>query len=422
MAKTTHVLFICLCLASLLSCSNKPLPVTSPAPEPSTVITVEIPPVTPVPTTTESIPSIRPGVILTDDLKHLPLPTSGYDLYVVGEPHGQKEARDLTFAYLLLLYEQAGTRGIILEQIPPVLEREVNAYVMGERDMVSNKWSPSADILIDIRKFNDQLADEDKIHVYLTDLDFTLPSIYAHLKSLNSQEPLASAEIHIPMLSELKIWEEEKMLTLVDEMKSVAGDRQDVVVALETVEDSIRWHFVTSMMENGEMLSSEFIPHERIREQRISINARRILAEQDGRPVLALYGGYHAQKTPTMVVNAIRGTFFLDAASWVQHTVEAGINVYSVFAMGLSGQEGMNTTYQQAVEKNPGEIRFSDGMTGAELLAARPGDNILYIDLRVEENYGIRFGNDFLEVDAGKIFDGAVFFREVHPQEWEQYP
>jgi hypothetical protein len=74
------------------------------------------------------------------------------------------------------------------------------------------------------------------------------------------------------------------------------------------------------------------------------------------------------------------------------------------------------------VEKNPEEIHFSDGMTGAGLYAAQPEDDILYIDLRVEENYDIRFGNDFLDVDAGSIFDGAIFFREVHPQEWEQYP
>jgi hypothetical protein len=421
MANTLHVLLLCVYLTGLLGCSHTPQVATPLTPEPSASVTTEIPFETQEMTAEAGILNPRPGVYLTDDPEYLPLPTSGYDLYVIGEPHGQNEVRELAFAYLVKLYEQSGARSIILEQISPVYETDVNAYVLGARDTISSKWSISADILIDIRKFNDNLADGEKIRVYLTDLDGRFSDIYAHLLALNSQEPLESAEIEIPMLSKLKTWEEEALLALVSEMKSAAGDRQNIAVQLDTVADSIRWHFVTRKFENGEMLSSEFIPHEHIREERIAVNVQRVLAEQAGRSVLALYGGYHTQKMPAMVVTPFGRTFFLDAASWVQHTVETGISVYTVFSMGLSGQEGLINDPQD-VKNHPEEIRLADGTTGEKLFAIQPEANILYIDLRTAENYTLRLGNNFNDVDAGAVYDSAVFFREVHPQVWEQYP
>jgi hypothetical protein len=421
MTKTFHLLLAYLCSFSLLGCGSMPLVTNSPVPEPlhtrvaiESVVTRTNPP-------TQSIPTIRPGVYLVDDLADLPLPTSGYELYVIGEPHGQKEVRDLVFAYLVKLYHQAGTRSIILEQIPPVYEKDVNAYVLGERDALSLNWSISADILIDVRKFNDGLVPEDKIRVYLSDLDWQLSTILTHLRALSAEIGPENEKLEMPLLAEFKTWEETEMLALVDEMVVRAGDRDDIVAVLETIGDSIRWQFVNARMQNGEMTNSEYIRYAHIREERISLNVQRILVEEESRPVIALYGGYHAQRFPALVVAPYGHVLFLDSPSWTQRTVEAGINIYSVFSMGLSGKEGLKPN-EEPVDKNPEEIQFTDGSTVADLFTIYPQANILYIDLHMEENRTLRLGNDFIDVDAGKIYDAAVLFREVHPQEWELYP
>ena len=422
MSKVTYLLLVSLRLAALLTgCSSGTPHTTVSTLVPTQDVTEITPTMTPLPPTPESTDCVRPGIHLTNDPSHLPLPTSGYQLYVIGEPHGQKEVRDLTFSYLVKLYKEAGVRDIILEQIPSFYETEVNAYVLGVSDTIRGNWHPAADILIDIRKYNDELPGKEKIHVHLPDLDMAFSTIYFHLRALHEEVVPDNEILQIPLLSELKTWEEEELLTLVDALAQSAHTRGDIADECETVADSIRWHFVTSRMEKGELSTHEFIDHEYIRETRISLNVQRLVTELDDKPVLALYGGYHIQKFPAMIVSPFGKEMFLDSASWVQRTVEAGVHVYGVFSMGLKGQEGMNTDHR-SVEKKPGDIRLADGTTAEAIFTMQPDDNILYIDLRVEENHTLRLGNDFNDVATGDIFDGVVLFREVHPQEWKQYP
>jgi hypothetical protein len=393
---------------------------------PSPVIDKRTPSVAAPPTIPGGVLSVRPDVFMTNDSGLLPLPTSGYELYVVGEPHGEREVRLLALEYLQLLHEHAGVRDIVLEQVSPAYEQEVNAYVLGLSDTVSDEWSFVADVVIGVRVFNDGLPHGEKVRVHLTDLDLGLPNIYAHLQILQEEMGPVIEDARMPSLPELGSWEEEEMLALVDRLVGLAGDREAVVAGLETVADSVRWHFIGRQSARGKLPASEYVNYVPVREGRIARNVQRLLEELHNRPVLALYGGYHAQKQPALVASLHLSSqpveVFLDTPSWVQRVMESGIRVHSILAMGISGHEGVMGKYQRPVERDPEEIRFADGVTVADVFSTTQEYDIVYVDLRVDGNHSLRLGNSYQDIPAGEVYDGVVFFREVHPLEWQQYP
>lgn len=377
-----------------------------------------------VETSVSNTERLRPGVYTTNEVDALPLPTSGYELYVVGEPHGEREVRLLTLNYLKALHETARVRDIILEQISPVHERDVNAYVLGLDDTVSPDWSFGTDIVIGVRMFNDTLPDSEKVRVHLVDMDLGLANVYAHLQIL--QEGLGAAAIgaDMPSLSAFKIWDEVEMLALVNQMADVSKDCSGIASEFITLRASIRYHFAWERFGRGEVGESEHIEQLSIREERIAQNVQYLLAKLDGAPVLALYGGLHAQKHPAMIVTL---DFFsqpvvIDNPSWVQRLAESGASIYSVLAEGISGQEGVKGKYHRPVERDPHEMHFSDGTTLADVLDATPQHSIVYVDLRLGTNSTLRLGDNFQDIPAGEIYDGIILFKTVSPVEWEKYP
>src|SRR5271157_3582335 len=48
---------------------------------------------------------VQPEIYTTNDLLLLPLPLSGYNLFVVGETHGSREAKQFLLAYLQRLHQ-----------------------------------------------------------------------------------------------------------------------------------------------------------------------------------------------------------------------------------------------------------------------------------------------------------------------------
>lgn len=374
----------------------------------------------------ETVLNFRPGVYVTNEASDLPLPTSGYDLYVIGEPHGEHEVRLLTLDYLKTLHRTIGVRDIILEQISPAHEREVNAYVIGLDDTVSNQWAFENDLVVGVRMFNDTLPDSEKVRVHLVDLDLGLSNVHSHLQVLHEEIGTAAEGIQMPSLSEFSTWNEDEMLALVDQLAEVAEDREVVANELTTVKDSTRWFFLGKQFERGQIPANDFVDYEVIREERITENIQRLMGELGDTPALALYGGWHAQKRPAQIVTLYLSSqpavIFLDTPSWVQRLAESGVSIYSVLAMGISGHAGVKGKFQEPVERDPRQMHFVDGITIADAFDAFPQCNIVYVDLRLDENASFRLGNDYQNVPAGEIYDGVVLFRKVRSVEWEEYP
>jgi hypothetical protein len=165
-------------------------------------------------------------------------------------------------------------------------------------------------------------------------------------------------------------------------------------------------------------ISSKIVKSQ-IREETTAQNIRYVLKELDGAPVLALYGGAHAQKRPTPTYGV---------RSWTQHLVESGINVYSVYTTGIRGEswDPYVSTGSITFSKNPDQIVFSDGTTLGDIFDGNPNYNIVYIDLRSEANKFVKTSGDLggivylpSHTIVREIYDGLIIFREVTPTQIE---
>jgi hypothetical protein len=352
-----------------------------------------------------AVEEVKSGVYVTNEVTALPLPTSGYDIYLIGEIHGQYEVHLLFLGYLKILHHATGLRDIVVEG-PQVWKISINEYVLGNINDAS-PYNYLTEILRGVRALNDTLPDNEKIRVHPVDTDHSVLTIHSHLQILH-QEIGAAKDIQIPSLDEFEEWGENEMVTLTDQLTEVTGDH-NIRNELETVKASIREFFATGRIK-GE-----------IREEAIAQNIQHVLRELDGQPVLALFGGAHAQKSSA--------TTYV-SQSWTQLLTESGISIYSIFATGIRGDTWHPEYENVKVEfyNDPDHILFADGDTLGDILAAAPDYTMVYIDLL--SNTSVRsssegstpalgiFGPNTLLID---VFDGIIVFREVTPATLKPY-
>ena len=110
---------------------------------------------TPTPTSTPALLQLQPGVYATNDVGALPLASSGYQIYIVGEPHGQQEVAELFLSYLASLHTNLGLRDVIMEE-DQVYEQDANDFVLGVTDTLRVDLCLRTNILTAIRALNRQ--------------------------------------------------------------------------------------------------------------------------------------------------------------------------------------------------------------------------------------------------------------------------
>jgi len=350
---------------------------------------------------------VRDDVYMTNDLSFLPLATTGYDIYLIGEEHGQQEVHQLFRIYVEMLYETAGIRDVILEANQHA-EEEANAYVLGETaTMPVEYWNrlDRLDVLEDIRAFNEKRPNEEKIRVHLVDVDFPLSQLYTHITELITE---IDADVVLPTFEEFTALKKSPMLVLVDELREAAADNENVLNELNTIEATIRWWFA---IVERDMYFQQY------REEALAENIRCVIDELDGAPVAVLYGAWHAQKYSFS--NPMR------TDPWACRLTEDGISIFSVLAAGISGKYWYESLEEPAgiytVDTHLDRLQFSDGTTFGEIFDAHPSYAILYVDLSAAQHADIRtfsYSNpDLLPLDEqlAKLFDGVVLFRTVTP-------
>src|SRR5580700_7538385 len=84
---------------------------------------------------TATAQELRPGVWAADDANALPLPLSGYQVYLMGEMHGVKENAALFGTYLSKLNTTGGLRDVAIEE-KSVYDRDAQAYVEGRSNSI----------------------------------------------------------------------------------------------------------------------------------------------------------------------------------------------------------------------------------------------------------------------------------------------
>ena len=359
---------------------------------------------------TLSATEVRPGVYMSNDPIDFPFPTSGYTVYIVGESHGNRETKLVFQAYLKKLYEKAGLRDVILEE-DQAHEIEANAYIHGLSDELPSALCLRADILQQIREFNLNLPDEEKVTVHLVDVDSPLPIIYKHLAELYRQLGDKGESISFPDLSEFRGWNGKKMRKLIDEVRSVSTGQPDIINGLDTVSLSLEWYFLGNRLEIGwpRGTRAKFAP---IREDVITNNIEYILKQLNGKPVLAFFGAAHGMKVmadPTFPVEGFK--------SWAERLVDENVEVYSLAMFGASGKSFWHERSLPSDEEFLREFKLTDGISLISLFDTYTIPDIVYTDLQAEENSTIRLSPDLLDVPASQLFDGVVIFRKFNPME-----
>lgn len=348
-----------------------------------------------------------PGVYLTNEVTALPLATSGYDIYVIGEnPHATKEIHLLFIEYLKILHETRGLRDVIME-VNQHAEEEANAYILGEtEEFQKDLWNrpDRFDVLERIRVINQGLPDRKKIRVHLVDLDIGITPqgydkhthTFTHLTEL--KEEIGADNIDIPPLEEYVQWDEDALLELVENLEEKTED-EAILNELKTVRASIKirdWRFSFD-----------------IREETIARNIQYVLRELDSAPVLALYGAYHVCK--------IKGKFSV-GDPWVHRLIDSGKSVYSVMATGMSGQYWIDYWHFEIDDEEfwYDEILLDENTTIEAIFDKWSFYEILYVDLRINSDLRIpwqasgHFDASF-ETKISEVYDGIILFRKVSP-------
>ena len=371
----------------------------------------------PQPTSTPALLQPQPGVYLTNDLSTLPLATSGYDLYVVGEMHGQQQMAELLLSYLAELHATRGLRDVILEE-DQVYEQEAIDYVLGLTDTLRVDLCLRTNVLTGIRALNSQLADDEQIRVHLADLDSPLPAIHLHLQRLHRELGPSVTSIQMPALGDFDAWTREAlgkqmMLELVEQLEAAARhsdgrDRDAILAALGTVRLSLDYYYAGNRIGIGPAEGTVWSAP--IREDAITHNIKHLLGELDGAPALAFFGGAHAMKSEG-IESPVPGL-----QSWAHRLVDSGVAIYSLRAWSLSGRSYWRGT-ESDVTGDGSQVQFADGSTLATVLEAAPNAAIVHVDLRSAAHASTRLSDPFLDIPARAVYDGLVVFREVQPME-----
>jgi len=353
-------------------------------------------------TSLKDIIEVRPGVYVANDASALPLPTSGYDIYVIGEFHGQREVHLFFIEYLKMLHKTIGLRDVVLEY-PNAYERKINAYVLGEISEDVSSYYLGV-FLEGVKAYNETLPEDEKIRLHAVNIDFPWSVIHEHLILLHEEIGSPAEKTPIPSLDEFEAMSKSDKLNLVEKLKAVTDD-PSLLHELEIVRISIQGY------------PSRGIPSPDVREGLTTTCIQYVREKLDGAPILALYGGWHTRKSSICVST--------ESQPWAQRLTERGISIYSICTTGVSGEyygrpsSGSLDWGVRELNVSLSHDRFADGTTLNDVFDSNPDYNILYIDLRSGIKISITnpwlSGIFALDIPPEKMFDGIVLLRKVTP-------
>ncbi len=174
---------------------------------------------------------LPPGVIGGTDYNSIPIPVSGYQIYMIGEFHGARETKSLLLAIMTRLHRESGLRDIALEE-DQVYQSAARDYVDGEIDILPTALCLRTDVLETIRQFNASTDANERLRVHLVDIDSPIQAIREHLLDLKGR--LGAQAVVIPDEQTLR----ERGLGLVDQMTPLANE-DSLRAELETIRSSI---------------------------------------------------------------------------------------------------------------------------------------------------------------------------------------
>jgi hypothetical protein len=340
------------------------------------------------------------GVCATDDPSSLPLPTSGYQVYLVGEAHGNQETKALFLGYLSRLYRGSSLRDVFLEE-DQVYEEEAQAFVRGSRNDLPVGLCLRTDILSGLREFNRNLPVDEQIRVHLIDIDSPEEAIRQHLLRLKNRIGISAENLQISDQEALSVT---GTRLLVERLADLTSDR-DILAGLRTVRQSLIAYDEGFRSHIGPVQGNPAHP---AREEAITANLLDVSRAAQPAPVLGLYGWVHVRRGTRPFPDGAGGTFMLTPMADRLET--AGIKVYRAICYPLSGRLLWRRRGFE-LPAGPGAVDFklSDGGTIKDILGRAPGSEFILLDFAK----GIRLRTE--DEDLSEHFDSYVFLRTATP-------
>jgi hypothetical protein len=275
--------------------------------------------------TAGSAQELRPGVWAANDATALPLPVSGYQVYLMGEMHGVKENAAIFGQYLSKLNTAGGLRDVAIEE-KSVYEREAQAYVAGRSSSIPAELCLRANIIDTVRQLNQRRAVDQLIRIHLVDIDSPADAIRRHLQIIKEKMAGGTA-VSVPDAAAIKT----SGLKTVEELRRLPASGA-FLGELRTIEHSIRALQLGFEVGIGQPNGSTYLDD---REDAVAANIRDVLAAEDAHGVLGLYGDDHVAKVRRKDGGPDRNLTFAPMALRLQ---ESGIKVFSVATFPLSGR------------------------------------------------------------------------------------
>lgn len=339
---------------------------------------------------------LRPGVWDGPNLNTLPLPTSGYQVYLLGEVHGVKETQDVFMQYLAKLSAASGLRDVAFEE-RGVYQPEAEAYVEGRSNALPPQLCLRVEILGALRRFNQGRSANETVRVHFVDVDSPPPAIRQHLSSI--QERITGAKaVRLPDAAHIKT----RGLETVAALEQLTTDPQ-ILHELRTVRYSI---LVVQQGLEFDIGQPKGRPYINDREEAIARNFMDLV--HDGRPVLALYGGDHiSRKVRTNFAGQEWNQDYSPMALLLQ---DAGVKVFSMLTYPLSGSTSWRGR-QLEIIWTPSEGHLDGGESLDRVLAAAPKATFFYVDRQTQH---IKMPNE----DADNfVVDAVLLLRKATPME-----
>lgn len=321
----------------------------------------------------------------------MPLPTSGYQVYLIGEMHGVQENVTTFEAYLKRLV-QSGIRDVAIEE-DSVYGRAAEAYVTGKRATLPPPLCLRAGVLDVVRQYNASRTVDQLIHVHLVDVDTPASAIRQHLAMLRDQIPAARSVV-IPDEEDIR----QHGLETIDELKRVMPMDRGLRGELRTIAHSIQAY--KEGFEVGERPPFKGSPYLEAREEAVASNLSDVLKTPGCRGVLVQYGSDHVSKVRRKDGGPNRDSLFEPMALRLER---AGVKVFSLLTLPLSG------TWQWRGRKggmfwSPPDARLSTGEPLDQVLSAAQQAAYVYVDTRFERMQLPSQDLNGFQVDAYLLF------------------
>ena len=333
---------------------------------------------------------LRPGVWPAQTFADLPLPTAGYQAYLVGELHGLAENADFQIHYLQRLNALTGLRDVAIEE-DSVYEREAQRFIDGVTVELPGALCLRAGILHGIRTLNKRLGVNERIRIHLVDVDSPATAIHRHLEIL--KEELRAATVRVPAPEKVG----RRGLKTIARLRQFPNSDQ-FRAEFRTVELSIRALRQGFAVDVGEPKGSPYLES---REEAIASNI--IELTRSIAALLVLYGSDHVSRSARKDGGPKRNQLFKPMALRLR---ESGIRAHSLITFPLEAEvwwRGRGTVMPWKAS----DAKLSSGESFEHLLSSSPGTDYLFVDRTREASRLPSEDISKMDVDAFVLFKSA---------------